>query len=392
MRSPLEPSGGGFTDLNCSGLIIVAIILAVLILAKEFKHIWPVIPDFLGNFVEMLHAAFSMDGYLVKCKLGDHAGNDHGKMKPPKVTHVEQDRKINKEKELEEARKQGLAMDPLDNYDDEKLMELEKARQREIEFKEKRKKDMRENNNRGGDNLEGFSDKKLNVNSKDKEMEVFNIDKNLFEFKEAESVCKYYNAELATYDQVKEAYDKGANWCNYGWIKTGQAVYPIQKDFYDNLSEEQKKNNHCGTGPGIVGGFMPSRSLRLGVNCYGKKPDADPDRLVSVDSNMDKFIDNEKNQIMNSIANKIYENKVDFKPFSNSQYSNYSKDKTRYLDSALSYKQDTTAADVEQKESNDIIQEEFTVKEKITGKKMVENFVFENNGMSEEFYRELKKN
>ena len=133
------------------------------------------------------------------------------------------------------------------------------------------------------------------VNSKKDQYEVFNVDKNLFEFKEAEAVCKYYGADVATYDQVKAAYDNGANWCNYGWVKTGQAVYPIQKDFYDNLSDEQKKNNHCGPGPGLVGGFMPSHSLRLGVNCYGKKPDANNDKLLSVDSKNNEFIDNERN-------------------------------------------------------------------------------------------------
>lgn len=381
-------------DLNCSGLIIVAIIMALLIFEKEFRPFFTKIPDFLSNLVNIMGAAFSGDGYMVKCKLGDNAGNDHGEIDPPKTTHLEQDKKDKKDKELENARKNGEEMDPVDNYNEEKLMELEKARQRELEFKENRRKKEMENN------IEGFAEK-IQVDSKEGEKEVFNIDKNLFEFKEAESVCKYYGADLATYDQVKKAYDKGANWCNYGWVKTGQAIYPIQKDFYDKLSDEQKKNNHCGPGPGIVGGFMPSQSIRLGVNCYGKKPEADPNRLLSVDSNTDEFIDNEQNRIMNDIANKIYENKVDFKPFSNVKYSNYSKNKTKYLDSALSMNNGEELADPEnpdpqmqaaEEESKKTV-EGFTSKmDKKSNKDLVENFVFHNKGLSEEFYRVIETN
>tara|TARA_Y100000385_G_C13057016_1_gene622515 strand:- start:462 stop:1571 length:1110 start_codon:yes stop_codon:yes gene_type:complete len=367
-------------DLNCSGLIIVAIIMALLIFEKEFRPFFTRLPKFFENLVNIMGAAFSGDGFLVQCKLNDQAGNDHGEIEPPKATHVEQDKKDKKDKNLEEARKNGEASDPLDNYNEEKLMELEKARQQEIQFKEERKKKMAMEDENKNENIEGFSDKKLKVDSKEGEKEVFNIDKNLFEFKEAEAVCKYYGSEVATYDQVKQAYDKGANWCNYGWVKTGQAIYPIQKEFYDTLSDDQKKNNHCGPGPGIVGGFMPSRSLRLGVNCYGKKPNADPDRLLSVDSNTDQFVDNEKNRIMNDIANKIYENKVDFKPFSNMKYSDYSKDNTKYLDNAL-----TTNNEPE-------IVETPVDEEKKSNKDLVENFVFENKGLSEEFYRVIETN
>lgn len=360
-------------DLNCSGLIIVAIIMALLIFEKEFRPFFARLPKFFENLVNIMGAAFNGDGNQVQCKLKDQAGNDHGEIEPPTTTHIEQDKKDNRDKALNEARKNGEAVDPLDNYNEEKLMELEKARQRDIEFKEKRKKKAQQE-------IEGFTSK-LNVDSKEGEKEVFNIDKNLFAFKEAESVCKYYGAELATYDQVKKAYDKGANWCNYGWVKTGQAIYPIQKDFYDKLTDEQKKNNHCGPGPGIVGGFMPSHSLRLGVNCYGKKPNADPNRLLSVDTNTDEFVDNEENRIMNDIANKIYENKVDFKPFSNIKYSSYSKDKTKYLDSAIS-----------QDNNVEIVDSDPQPEEKVSNKDLVENFVFENKGLSEEFYKAIERN
>jgi hypothetical protein len=60
--------------------------------------------------------------------------------------------------------------------------------------------------------------------------EVFNVSKNEFTYYDAEPLCRALGAELATYDQVKEAWSKGADWCNYGWVKGQAAVYPIQED------------------------------------------------------------------------------------------------------------------------------------------------------------------
>jgi hypothetical protein len=102
--------------------------------------------------------------------------------------------------------------------------------------------------------------------------EVFNVSSNKFTFYDAEPLCKALGAELATYDQVKEAWDRGADWCNYGWVKGQMAVYPTQKDTYDKLQggpEDQR--NACGT-VGINGGNFDNPELRYGVNCYGKKP------------------------------------------------------------------------------------------------------------------------
>jgi archaellum component FlaG (FlaF/FlaG flagellin family) len=49
--------------------------------------------------------------------------------------------------------------------------------------------------------------------------EVFNIADNKYTYSDAEPLCKAFGAELATYDQVKEAWNNGADWCNYGWVK-----------------------------------------------------------------------------------------------------------------------------------------------------------------------------
>lgn len=102
--------------------------------------------------------------------------------------------------------------------------------------------------------------------------EVFNISKNTFTYYDAEPLCRALGAELATYDQVKQAWERGADWCNYGWVKGQAAVYPTQKGTWDRIQagpEEQR--NACGV-PGLNGGVFDNPELRFGVNCYGSKP------------------------------------------------------------------------------------------------------------------------
>ena len=72
--------------------------------------------------------------------------------------------------------------------------------------------------------------------------EVFNVNKNDYSFYDAEPLCRALGAELATYDQVKEAWTKGADWCNYGWVKGQVAVYPTQPETYDKLQSGPRKN------------------------------------------------------------------------------------------------------------------------------------------------------
>lgn len=102
--------------------------------------------------------------------------------------------------------------------------------------------------------------------------EVFNISKNTFTYYDAEPLCRALGAELATYDQVKSAWERGADWCNYGWVKGQAAVYPTQKSTWERIQagpEEQRDS--CGV-PGLNGGYFDNPELRFGVNCYGSKP------------------------------------------------------------------------------------------------------------------------
>ncbi len=102
--------------------------------------------------------------------------------------------------------------------------------------------------------------------------EVFNVSRNIYTFHDAAAVCAATGAELATYDQVKDAYERGADWCNYGWIKGQMAVYPTQKETYEKLQKGSPEyRNACGK-PGVNGGYFDNPDLRFGVNCYGIKP------------------------------------------------------------------------------------------------------------------------
>jgi hypothetical protein len=102
--------------------------------------------------------------------------------------------------------------------------------------------------------------------------QVFNVSRNLYTFAEAEPLCRAFGAELATYDQVKDAYEAGADWCNYGWVKGQLAVYPTQKDTYEKLQHGPEEDRmSCGL-PGVNGGYFPNADQRFGVNCYGERP------------------------------------------------------------------------------------------------------------------------
>jgi hypothetical protein len=102
--------------------------------------------------------------------------------------------------------------------------------------------------------------------------EVFNVAQNKFTYYDAEPLCKALGAELANYEQVKDAWGKGADWCNYGWVRGQMAVYPTQQNTYDKLQMgPADQRGVCGT-TGLNGGYFDNPEMRFGVNCYGKKP------------------------------------------------------------------------------------------------------------------------
>ena len=59
--------------------------------------------------------------------------------------------------------------------------------------------------------------------------EVFHIGNQNYSYKQAKCKCESYNSKLATKNQLIKAYNKGANWCTYGWTDGQHAYYPVQK-------------------------------------------------------------------------------------------------------------------------------------------------------------------
>ena len=103
------------------------------------------------------------------------------------------------------------------------------------------------------------------------EGEVFHIPNNTHDYEKSRKICRKYNARLATYDEVENAYNNGANWCSYGWSEDQLALFPTQSEIYNNLKLIPGHENDCGR-PGVNGGFIDNKHVKFGVNCFGKKP------------------------------------------------------------------------------------------------------------------------
>ena len=145
--------------------------------------------------------------------------------------------------------------------------------------------------------------------------QVFNISANKYTYSDADPLCKAFGAELATYDQVKEAWNKGADWCNYGWVKGQSAVYPTQQSTFDKLqSGPEDQRMACGM-PGINGGYFDNPELRFGVNCYGTKPsENDTDARAAMQGNVN--LTPEALAVDRKILDyKVHRNEIPLNPF-----------------------------------------------------------------------------
>ena len=159
--------------------------------------------------------------------------------------------------------------------------------------------------------------KKCKDDDDNSKKEVFHIANNKYNYREAKNICEKYNSELASYDQIEDAYNNGANWCSYGWSEDQLALFPTQKEKYNELKEIPGHEHDCGR-PGINGGYFPNKRIKFGVNCYGKKPKPkhkDKHYMHSVNHTptIDKLIENKKKK-------NIYKNYI-VAPFNNDVWS-----------------------------------------------------------------------
>ena len=95
--------------------------------------------------------------------------------------------------------------------------------------------------------------------------EVYHISDNLYTYDEAPAVCAANGAELASFDQLTEAFSLGAEWCSYGWSAGAMALYPTQQSTWSALQGEpqESKRTACGR-PGVNGGYFDPK-LKFGV-------------------------------------------------------------------------------------------------------------------------------
>jgi hypothetical protein len=158
--------------------------------------------------------------------------------------------------------------------------------------------------------------------------EVFNITNNLYTYEDARAVCKSYGARLATYDEIEQAYEDGAEWCNYGWSQNQMGFFPTQKSTWEELQKDPKKKNNCGR-PGVNGGYFANPYIRFGVNCYGKKPqptEADLNAMKKVTPGVPPLSDKDKE--LEAKMNFFKQNASDFMKISSFNANKWSENST----------------------------------------------------------------
>jgi hypothetical protein len=152
--------------------------------------------------------------------------------------------------------------------------------------------------------------------------EVFNVSSNEFTYYDAEPLCRALGAELATYDQVKNAWNTGADWCNYGWTKGQVAIYPTQKETWEKLQGgPEDEHTACGQ-PGVNGGYFDNPEMRFGVNCYGVKPEqsSNDERILMENGTIPKTVASLKiDQQIQDIKNNT--DTIGILPFSSHKWS-----------------------------------------------------------------------
>lgn len=154
--------------------------------------------------------------------------------------------------------------------------------------------------------------------------QVFHIPANVYDYDNAKALCSAYGATLANIDQIEEAHKSGAEWCSYGWSDNQMILYPTQKSTWEELqkSTDPTKKNSCGR-PGINGGYMENAAMKVGVNCYGPKPDINPasSKLMSSIQNYEagKMLDPLHEARIQEMRNKI--NDIVIAPFNKGAWS-----------------------------------------------------------------------
>jgi hypothetical protein len=153
--------------------------------------------------------------------------------------------------------------------------------------------------------------------------QVFNVPGNYYSYDQAQTLCKAYDSRLATYDEVENAYNKGGEWCNYGWSDGQMALFPTQKMTYDNLQKIKGHEHDCGR-TGVNGGYIANPNVKFGVNCFGHKPKITSEEEEMME-NTSPYPQTEKDIIMEKQVD-FWKTKIDdilLSPFNYNSWSRY---------------------------------------------------------------------
>ena len=111
--------------------------------------------------------------------------------------------------------------------------------------------------------------------------QVFHVPGNKYTYDDSKAICQAYGSRLANYKDMEKAYDKGADWCSYGWSEGQMAYFPTQYDKWQKLQTIKGHENDCGR-PGLNGGYIANPNVRFGVNCFGYKPRITSDEAAAM--------------------------------------------------------------------------------------------------------------
>ena len=148
--------------------------------------------------------------------------------------------------------------------------------------------------------------------------EVFNIRDNVFTYNEAKAACAAYGARLATIDDMIAAYDRGANWCSYGWTEGQLAMYPTQKEYWAKLQMDGSRRTECGE-PGLNGGYFENPEFKFGANCFGNKPKGKHDEREK--TTIGRNLNNSSQKLVEKYKAAIEANKFRISPFNEDNFS-----------------------------------------------------------------------
>lgn len=93
---------------------------------------------------------------------------------------------------------------------------------------------------------------------------------NKYNYQEAREVCKIYKGRLATKQDLNDAFNKGANWCSWGWLEGMSVGYPVQEKYWMAIDKSHK--GFCGptAGLNVIESVDPLKKYY--VTCFGLKP------------------------------------------------------------------------------------------------------------------------